>query len=213
MRLRKKPWASKLINENKDLIFIDPINLEQQWSDIFDNGNPIFLEVGAGKGKFIMEMAIKYPNNNYIALENQESAIAMILKKQMNLQLSNLRLILGNAINIDNYFKRQEIEGIFLNFPDPWPKKRHTKRRLTYSAFLQKYKFILKKDKQVIFKTDNQRLFEFSLVSMNNFNMIFDDVSLDLHSRKNIENIETEYEKKFSDKGFPICQIKAHFIN
>ena len=213
MRLRKKPWASKLINENKDLIFIDPINLEQQWSDIFDNGNPIFLEVGAGKGKFIMEMAIKYPNNNYIALENQESAIAMILKKQMNLQLSNLRLILGNAINIDNYFKRQEIEGIFLNFPDPWPKKRHTKRRLTYSAFLQKYKFVLKKDKQVIFKTDNQRLFEFSLVSMNNFNMIFDDVSLDLHSRKNIENIETEYEKKFSDKGFPICQIKAHFIN
>jgi tRNA (guanine-N7-)-methyltransferase len=170
------------------------------------------LEVGSGKGQFIIGMAQAYPDRNFIALELQEVAIAYILRKQVELHLPNLHLILGDGADLSEYFAPAEVAGLFLNFSDPWPKTRHEKRRLTYKSFLAQYENIMQKGATLQFKTDNQGLFEYSLVSMNNYGMHYDLVSLDLHKDARVEgNIETEYEQKFSAKGGRIYELKARF--
>ncbi|GEO78691.1 tRNA (guanine-N(7)-)-methyltransferase [Companilactobacillus mindensis DSM 14500] len=215
MRLRNKPWAKDLINENLDLIAIQPENMQGKWQTRFAKEQPIFIEVGSGKGRFITELAKQNPQNNYIAMEVQEGAIALILKKQVELKLPNLQLLLANGKDLSELFAENEVSGIYLNFSDPWPKTRHEKRRLTYKSFLKEYQYILKDDGYLQFKTDNQGLFEFSLISMNNYGMKFDELSLNLHEDEalNQNNIETEYEEKFSKKGFRINYLKAHFEN
>lgn len=215
MRLRNKPWAKDLINQNLDLIAIQPENMQGKWQTRFAKEQPIFIEVGSGKGRFITELAKQNPQNNYIAMEVQEGAIALILKKQVELKLPNLQLLLANGKDLSELFAENEVSGIYLNFSDPWPKTRHEKRRLTYKSFLKEYQYILKDDGYLQFKTDNQGLFEFSLISMNNYGMKFDELSLNLHEDEalNQNNIETEYEEKFSKKGFRINYLKAHFEN
>ncbi|WP_334328362.1 tRNA (guanosine(46)-N7)-methyltransferase TrmB [Companilactobacillus sp. HBUAS59699] len=215
MRLRNKPWAKDMINDNLDLIAVQPENMAGKWQDRFEKSQPLFLELGSGKGGFITELAKQNPQNNYVAMEVQEGAIALLLKKQVENKLPNLQLLLANGSNLTDLFAEGEITGMYLNFSDPWPKTRHEKRRLTYKSFLEQYKTVLKDDGYLQFKTDNQGLFEYSLISMNNFGMKFDEISLDLHNDEtlNQNNIETEYEKKFSKKGFRINYLKAHFNN
>ncbi|AUI71485.1 tRNA (guanosine(46)-N7)-methyltransferase TrmB [Companilactobacillus alimentarius] len=215
MRLRNKPWAKDMINENLDLIAVQPENMQGKWQERFAKKQPLFIEVGSGKGKFITELAQENPQNNYIAMDVQEGAIALVLKKQVELKLPNLQLLLANGSGLSELFGEGEVDGIYLNFSDPWPKTRHEKRRLTYKDFLKQYQYILNDDGYLQFKTDNQGLFEYSLVSMNNYGMKFDEISLDLHNddKLNVNNIETEYEKKFSKKGFRINYLKAHFEN
>ena len=215
MRLRNKPWAKDMINDNLDLIAVQPENMPGKWQDRFEKEQPLFIEVGSGKGKFITELAQKNPQNNYIAMEVQEGAIALVLKKQVELKLPNLQLLLANGSDLSELFAENEVDGVYLNFSDPWPKTRHEKRRLTYKSFLKQYQYILKDDGYLQFKTDNQGLFEYSLISMNNFGMKFDEISLDLHNDDtlNAKNIETEYEEKFSKKGFRINYLKAQFEN
>ena len=212
MRLRNKPWAAPLIAANPDLISVRPVDMAGKWQDKFSQQQPLYLEVGSGKGQFIIEMAKAHPDRNYIALEIQEVAIAYILRKQVALQLPNLHLVLGDGADLTDYFAPAEVAGLFLNFSDPWPKSRHEKRRLTYRHFLQQYQAIMAPNGILQFKTDNQGLFEFSLVSMNNYGMVFDLVALDLHHDPRVtDNIETEYEHKFSSQGGRIYELVARF--
>lgn len=212
MRLRNKPWAAPLIAANPDLISVRPVDMAGKWQAKFSKTQPLYLEVGSGKGQFIIEMAKAHPDRNYIALEIQEVAIAYILRKQVALQLPNLHLVLGDGADLTDYFAPAEVAGLFLNFSDPWPKSRHEKRRLTYCHFLQQYQAIMAPSGILQFKTDNQVLFEFSLVSMNNYGMVFDLVALDLHHDSRVtDNIETEYEHKFSSQGGRIYELVARF--
>ncbi|MFD1431955.1 tRNA (guanosine(46)-N7)-methyltransferase TrmB [Lacticaseibacillus yichunensis] len=212
MRLRNQPWAAPLIAANPNEILTRPENMPGRWQERFAKNQPLYLEVGSGKGAFITEMAQQHPNRNFLALEIQESAIGYILRKQVALKLPNLQLILGDGADLTTYFAPSEITGVFLNFSDPWPKTRHEKRRLTYKTFLAQYRAILKPAGVLQFKTDNRGLFEYSLVSMNNFGMQFDLVSVDVHNDARLsENVETEYEHKFSEKGGAIYQLTARF--
>ena len=211
MRLRNRPWARPLITDNPQYIVTEPTQFKGKWQNRFAYHAPLFIEVGMGKGRFVIEMAATHPENNYIGIEIQAVAAAMALKKQIERQLPNLQLICANGANLTDYFAANEVDGIYLNFSDPWPKKRQAKRRLTYPTFLKQYEQVMKPNGNLEFKTDNRGLFEYSLVSMNNYGMCFDQVWLDLHHSDDIgENIMTEYEEKFSKKG-PIYKLCAHF--
>lgn len=212
MRLRNKPWAKDLIAANPEKILVNPETIAGHWQTRFAKEQPIYIEVGSGKGQFITQMAQKYPDRNFIAVEIQESAIAVILQKQVDLQLPNLQLLLGNGAALTTFFAQHEVAGIYLNFSDPWPKTRHEKRRLTFKSFLAEYQQIIQPNGHLRFKTDNQGLFEYSLLSLNAYGMIFDDISLDLHqSELAADNIQTEYEEKFSRRGQRIYRLEAHF--
>ncbi|KRN24917.1 tRNA (guanosine(46)-N7)-methyltransferase TrmB [Lacticaseibacillus camelliae] len=212
MRLRNKPWAAPLIDAHPEYLSVRPEGMPGKWQARFEKPQPLFLEVGSGKGQFITEMAKLHPDRNFIALEIQEVAIAYILRKQVALKLPNLQLILGDGADLTTYFEPGEITGLYLNFSDPWPKSRHEKRRLTYKTFLAQYQAILPAGGQLQFKTDNQGFFEYSLVSMNNFGMTFELVALDLHHDGRVQdNVETEYEHKFASRGGRIYELLARF--
>lgn len=185
-----------------------------KWHELFGNNNPIYLEIGMGKGDFIIEHAKTNPNINYIGLEKFPSVLIQAADKLNNEHLPNLYLLLVDADTLAEIFEESEISQIFLNFSDPWPKARHAKRRLTSEKFLKNYKKILKADGVIEFKTDNRELFEYSIVSMNNYGMKFLDLTFDLHHRDpEVYIIKTEYEKKFMAKGNPIYFIKTTFKN
>ena len=180
-----------------------------------NKGKKIYLEVGMGKGDFITGMALIDSENLYIGVELCIPVLALAIKKlkryeeENNIKLDNVYFMSFDAIKLNEYFEKGQVEKLYLNFSDPWPKKRHTKRRLTYKTFLEEFKKVLKKDALVEFKTDNRGLFEYSLVSMQNFGMTFLEVYLDLH-KTDIFNVQTEYEKKFSKNG-PIYKLVAKF--
>lgn len=212
MRLRNKPWAADLIAANPSMILVSPEDIAGKWQTRFAKEQPMYIEVGSGKGQFITQMAQKYPDRNFIAVEIQESAIAVILQKQVELKLPNLQLLLGNGAALTTFFAENEVAGVYLNFSDPWPKTRHEKRRLTYKSFLAEYQQIMQPTGYLRFKTDNQGLFEYSLMSLNAYGMVFDDISLDLHNSELAEdNIQTEYEEKFSKRGQVIYRLEAHY--
>ena len=212
MRLRNKPWAADLIAANPSMILVSPEDIAGKWQTRFAKEQPIYIEVGSGKGQFITQMAQKYPDRNFIAVEIQESAIAVILQKQVELKLPNLQLLLGNGAALTTFFAENEVAGVYLNFSDPWPKTRHEKRRLSYKSFLAEYQQIMQPTGYLRFKTDNQGLFEYSLMSLNDYGMVFDDISLDLHNSELAEdNIQTEYEEKFSKRGQVIYRLEAHY--
>ena len=212
MRLRNKPWAADLIAANPSMILVSPEDIAGKWQTRFAKEQPIYIEVGSGKGQFITQMAQKYPDRNFIAVEIKESAIAVILQKQVELKLTNLQLLLGNGAALTTFFAENEVAGVYLNFSDPWPKTRHEKRRLTYKSFLAEYQQIMQPTGYLRFKTDNQGLFEYSLMSLNDYGMVFDDISLDLHNSELAEdNIQTEYEEKFSKRGQVIYRLEAHY--
>lgn len=214
MRVKHKKWADPLIAAHPEMMVTDAEQYKGKWEDRFPKDQPLHLEVGMGKGQFIIGMAKAHPEINFIGLEIQRTVAAIALKKALEEeQLPNLQLICGDGGDLDNYFAPHEIDRMYLNFSDPWPKKRHAKRRLTYKTFLANYQGILKEQGAIELKTDNMGFFEFSLESMNNYGMKFDGVWLDLHaSAENDHNIETEYEQKFAAKGQPIYKLTAHFV-
>ena len=211
MRLRNNPKAKDIIAEHNDIV----LDIEKEFNreEVFGNDHPVFIEIGMGKGDFIIQNAIRYPENNYIGIEKYDSVLAVALNKldSMKEKLPNLRLMRFDADDLLDYFPQSSVDKIYLNFSDPWPKNRHDKRRLTHSNYLKRYEQILKLPGQLEFKTDNRGLFEFSIISFNNFNLAFDQISLDLHHSEYMEdNIMTEYERKFSPKG-PIYKIIVTF--
>ena len=182
---------------------------------ILNTHKKICIEIGMGKGDFISNMAKLNPDNVYIGIELSPQVLALAIKKlnrfeeENGISLKNLYFMSFDALKLLDYFSENQVDVLYLNFSDPWPKKRHTKRRLTYKDFLENYKKVLKKDGIIEFKTDNRGLFEYSLVSMQNFGMEFIEVYLDLHKTE-VFNVETEYEKKFSPFG-PIYKLVAKF--
>lgn len=206
MRQRNVKNKKEIIN-NSNYIVLNPNDYKGNWNNLFQNNNPIYLEIGMGKGDFIMENAKRYPDINFIGIEKFDSIMALAIKKIPE-GLKNLKLIRIDALNILDVFDR-EIDRIYLNFSDPWPKPRHEKRRLTSSNFLNMFDVIFKDKKEIVMKTDNRGLFEYSLISFNENGYKILEVSLDLHGDKKEDNIETEYERKFSLKNNVIYYVKV----
>ena len=192
---------------NSEYIIMNPEEYKGNWQMVFGNSNPIYIEIGMGKGDFIQESARRYPNINFIGIEKFDSIMALAIKK-IDGNIPNLKLIRMDALNILDVFDK-EIDKVFLNFSDPWPKPRHEKRRLTSSNFLMKYDNIFKKDKIIEMKTDNRKLFEYSIISFNQNKYQIDEISLDLHHDEKEDNIMTEYERKFSQNNNLIYYIKV----
>lgn len=212
MRLRNVKGARETIEESKHVIE-EPEDLKGKWKEYFKNTNPIHLEIGMGKGQFITKLASENPNINYIGIEKFSSVIVRAIEKldEREEKLNNLCLIRFDAENITNIFKKNELERIYLNFSDPWPKGRHAKRRLTSKEFLERYDQVLTQDGEVIFKTDNKDLFEFSLKQVEKKGWKLRNVTSDLHnSQYSTDNIMTEYEEKFSSIGKPIYRLVAY---
>ena len=204
--------ADKIIASSTYLV-ANPTKYKNKWSDLFGNNNPIHLELGMGRGDFIINMAKAYPNINFIGLELYESQMVNAVNKLSNLSLPNLKLINSDAIEIANIFGK-EITTIYLTFSEPWPKKNDIKRRFTHPNYLRLYDRIYKKNKHIIFKTDNKGLFAYSLESLSQYWYVFNRVSLDLHHDENhIDNIMTDFEKKYYEEGRPIYYIDASFDN
>ena len=211
MRQRNVKNKKEIINNSKYII-INPTEYIGFWSKLFNNNNPIYIEIGMGKGDFILENAKRYPNINFIGIEKYDSIIALAIKKIDAYELANLKLIRMNALEIDNVFNH-EIDKVYLNFSDPWPKDRHAKRRLSSSIFLNKYDKLFKNNKIIEMKTDNRGLFEYSLRSFNDHGYIIKEISLDLHHSNIDDNIMTEYEKKFSAMNNCIYYVKVEKNN
>ncbi|WP_426365965.1 tRNA (guanosine(46)-N7)-methyltransferase TrmB [Mammaliicoccus lentus] len=210
MRMRNKPWADDFLKSHPQIVDVD-LNQQYKMAEWFEKDQPIHIEVGTGMGRFITEMARRHPEINYVAIERDKNVMVRVLEKVKELELENIKLINQDAKLLTEYIVENEVSRIYLNFSDPWPKTRHTKRRLTFSSFLEIYRHILKKDGQIHFKTDNQGLFEYSLESMSAFGMTFDLINLNLHENEPEENIRTEYEDKFSNRGFRIYRMEASF--
>lgn len=206
MRLRNVKNKGEVINSSAYIV-LNPKDYKGSWSKLFGNNNPIYIEIGMGKGKFIIENSLKYKNINFIGIEKYDSVVSKCLVKIPD-NVSNLKIIRMNALEIDEVFDR-EIELIYLNFSDPWPKKRWHKRRLTSEIFLQKYDKIFKSVNKIVQKTDNQELFEYSIESLSNYGYKLSSISLDLHKLDESDNIMTEYEEKFTKKGLPIYRLIA----
>ena len=202
MRLKHIKDADKIINRSTYIIE-NPEEYKGLWNKLFNNDNNIEIEIGTGKGKFIIEKALQNPNINFIGIEKYDSPLVGAVKKLEELDINNLRLICYDALTIDNVFDR-EISKIYLNFSDPWPKKRHTKRRLTSNRFLEKYDLIFKDTKRIEMKTDNDDLFEYSCESLTNYG--YKIIEKDTN---HISNITTEYEDKFRNIGKNINYINV----
>lgn len=210
MRLRNVPGARETIIENQFSIQ-QPEQMKGKWSEVFQNDHPIHIEVGMGKGQFIIEMARRNPEVNYIGIEKYSSVLVRAVEKLEDFEQDNLRLIRMDAENIEEVFDKDEVDRIYLNFSDPWPKDRHAKRRLTSTRFLERYDNILTPEGRVMFKTDNKDLFDFSLEQVEEAGWILENHTYDLHhSEYNEGNVMTEYEEKFSAKGNPICRLVAY---
>lgn len=209
MRLRNKPWAKEKIENNPETAIVTPGDYKGKWHEVFGNKNPIHIEVGSGRGRFIVGMALANPEINYIAIEKFASVAVDILDKILEENIKNIKVMNVDATDLPDYFKHNEVDCIYLNFSDPWPKTRHEKRRLTHHTFLKMYREIMVEDGEIRFKTDNRGLFEFSLASMSQYGMTLQQVWLDLHKSDFEGNIMTEYEEKFSSKGNPIYRLEA----
>lgn len=211
MRLRKVKGAKEAILKSPFVIH-DAIIKKGHWQEFFGNSNPIHIEIGMGKGRFLTELAKQNPNINYIGIERYDSVLVRALeKREQTEELSNLFYLCEDAKNITEIFGTSEIARIYLNFSDPWPKDRHAKRRLTSTEFFSRYDQILKKEGVVIFKTDNRSLFDFSLEQIPTAGWNLKDVTFDLHHSEYKEgNIMTEYEEKFSSLGNPIFRLVAY---
>lgn len=210
MRLRNKPYAKEKIDQYPQYIVANPEQYKGKWHEVFGNNQPLHIEVGTGKGRFITEMAKANPDVNYMGIELYDSVIVAALDRLIEADLPNLRLLNVNAADLGKYFEKNDVSRVYLNFSDPWPKVRHEKRRLTYKDFLKLYEDIMVDEGEIHFKTDNQGLFEYSLISFSEYGLLLKYISLDLHHSDYQGNIMTEYEQKFSEKGNRIyrCEVK-----
>ncbi|HCJ08162.1 MAG TPA: tRNA (guanosine(46)-N7)-methyltransferase TrmB [Lachnospiraceae bacterium] len=209
MRLRNVPGSRDMIAESPFTIK-DETEWKGRWNEVFDNDHPIHIEIGMGKGQFIMTLAKEHPEINYVGIEKYSSVLVRALEKQQEMELPNIKFIRMEAENIAEVFAPDEVARIYLNFSDPWPKDRHAKRRLTSVQFLQRYENILQKDGHLIFKTDNRDLFDFSLEQVEEAeHWILLNHTFDLHHSEYVEgNVMTEYEQRFVEKGNAICRME-----
>lgn len=210
MRLKKVKDAKERV-EASEYYVNAPSEYKRKWNELFKNNNPIHIEIGMGKGNFIIGMAKAHKDVNYIGIEMYDSVMVKAVEKlkQEEKPLKNLKLVLIDAMKIDEIFE-SEISRIYLNFSDPWPKAKHEKRRLTSKIFLEKYDRIFKGQKQIFQKTDNNDLFNFSMVSLVENGYELRNVTRDLHSENVSDNIMTEYEEKFSNAGIKINRLEAY---
>ena len=209
MRLRNIAGSREVIAESGYVV--QEAVLEQcpgTWKEIFGNNNPIHIEIGMGKGKFIHAMAKAHPDINYVGIEKYSSVLLRAIQKMEEEELPNLKFIRMDAEDIVKVFGREEVDKIYLNFSDPWPKDRHAKRRLPSRQFLDRYDIILKKDSRLEFKTDNRDLFDFAVEELEPAGWKAEAITYDLHNDAELMqgNIMTEYEEKFSGMGNPICK-------
>ncbi len=199
-KIAANEYALKEVEKNKG-----------HWAELFDDGKPIHIEIGMGKGKFLMELARQNPDIHYIGIEKFSSVLVRAVEKMEADPLPNIHFIRMDAEIIPEVFEKGEVEKIYLNFSDPWPKERHAKRRLTSRQFLARYEQILKEGGRIEFKTDNRDLFDFSVEEVKEAGWVTDLCTYDLHHSEYLEgNVMTEYEEKFVAKGNPICKIVFH---
>ncbi len=205
MRLRNIPGSRDVIAENEYVVHEEK-TVKGKWNIVFGNDNPIRIEIGMGKGRFICELATQNPGINYVGIEKYSSVLLRAIQKQEELELPNLKFIRMDAEEVAEVFGKDEVDRIYLNFSDPWPKDRHAKRRLPSRQFLKRYDSFLKKDGIIEFKTDNRDLFDYAVIEANEAGWNIDSITYDLHNDPvmNEGNIMTEYEERFSSKGNPI---------
>lgn len=202
MRLRNIPESAEAIENSKYVVKEEAVN----WKKEFKNGNPMYIEIGTGKGQFLMELSKQNPEINYIGVEKYTSVLYRAIQKLEEEERENLRFLCIDARDIEDYFKYEKLDKIYLNFSDPWPKERHAKRRLPSRQFLERYDHILKEKGNLEFKTDNRGLFDFAVEEIKETKWKIDEITYDLHAdeKMNEGNVMTEYEEKFSGKGHPI---------
>lgn len=202
--------ADMIVN-NSSYVVTNPVKYKNKWSDLFGNKNPICLELGMGRGDFIIEMAKTNPNINFVGLEINDSQMVMAVNNLKSLKLNNLKLINADAREIDKIFGK-EIDTIYLTFSEPWPKRIDETKRFTHVSYLKLYDKIFKKHKHIVLKTDNKGFFAYSLETLSSYWYVFEKVSLDLHNdERNIKNIMTNYEKQYLKEGRAIYYIDAKF--
>ncbi|MBR0359483.1 MAG: tRNA (guanosine(46)-N7)-methyltransferase TrmB [Clostridia bacterium] len=211
MRMRKKKNCAARIERCGDIRITDPEAHKGKWSEVFGNDNPIHVEIGCGKGSFVVGMAKMYPDVNFIAIEKVEDVIVMAMEKAIENEVGNVLFMDLDAERIEDFFEKGEIERIYLNFSDPWKKSKQAKRRLTHKNFLDRYKKVLNSGSYIWFKTDNRKLFEFSLNSFCAEGFKLQNITLDLHDSGFEGNVITEYEQRFIDLGQPIYRLEATF--
>lgn len=211
MRLRNIPKADEVI-ANSPYCIDEPALLKGNWQSIFPEKQPLHIEIGMGKGQFIMNMAMQHPDINYIGIEKYTSVLLRAVQKMEEAPTDTLRFLCFQAENITEIFDKGEVDRIYLNFSDPWPKERHSKRRLTSAQYLERYDHILAADGQIEFKTDNRGLFDFSIEEIDASAVWkISALTYDLHQDETMcaGNVLTEYEEKFSSKGNPIYKLIA----
>ena len=212
MRVRKRKGAEEHLANHPQYVILEPEAAKGKWHELFGNDNPIHIEVGSGKGAFITGMAQQNPDINYIGIDIQLSVLSYALDKVLASGAGNVKLLRVDGSALTNYFEDGEVDMMYLNFSDPWPKARHARRRLTSNEFFKLYDQILTADGTVEFKTDNRPLFDFSVEELETSELfVLNQLSYDLHndSTMNQGNIMTEYEAKFSSMGNPICKLIA----
>ena len=212
MRLRRKPWIDTAILDYGD--FVTPLGgdwagFAGAWRETFGRSAPLHIEIGVGKGDFLTELAARHPEINYVGLEAQQGVLYFAARKAAERQLRNVRLLVFDAAHLTELFAPREVDRIYLNFSDPWPKARHAKRRLTSEQFLARYAAVLHEDGEIHFKTDNMGLFDYSLATMEREGWQLSRVTHDLHALAEPDNIMTEYERKFSARGAKIGRLVA----
>ena len=215
LRLRRKPWIDKAIHDFDDFVYPKDRPATEaergRWKEIFGRSAPLYVELGTGKGSFISQIAAREPENNFIGIEAQQDVLYKAAQRVSEAKLTNVRLLVFDIRALEEIFASGEVDGFYINFCDPWPKARHAKRRLTYRAFLERYRRVLRPGGLLVFKTDNPGLFEFSLEEFAAAGLKPEDVSYDLHAENRPDNIETEYEKKFSGFGEKIHRCVVRF--
>ncbi|CAN7307575.1 tRNA (guanosine(46)-N7)-methyltransferase TrmB [Paenibacillus sp. LjRoot56] len=223
MRLRGRKGIREDIERQKELVVLNAKDYKGKWSELFGNNNPIHAELGMGKGRFISEMSRKYPNINFIGVDMYDELIRKASEKakvaheitveneeDAVLSIPNLRLMLFNIEHIEEAFAEGELERVYLNFSDPWPKKKHARRRLTHPGFVAKYQQILNDKGEIHLKTDSQSLFEFSLNSFADMGLRMRNISLNLHvDGIHPDHVMTEYETKFAGQGMNIHRLEV----
>ena len=210
MRYNVVKNASSILDTSKYLIK-NPENYKGKWKDVFGNNNPICIELGMGRGSFIIEMAKKHPNINYIGIELDRSQTATAINNIRGNEIKNLRMICSDARNIIDFFGK-EINTIYLTFSEPWPKKQDEKKRFTSFNYLKLYDRVFKKNKHIILKTDNKILFQSSLENLSEYWYIFNQVSVDLHNdERNIKNVMTDFEMQYYKEHRQIYYLDASF--
>ena len=212
MRLRRKPWIDAAILDYAD--FVTPLGGDWSkcagaWTETFGRTASLHVEIGVGKGDFLTELAARHPEVNYVGLEAQQGVLYFAARKAAARALSNVRLLVFDAAHLTELFAPREVDRIYLNFSDPWPKARHAKRRLTSELFLARYAAVLREGGEIHFKTDNMGLFDYSLETMAAQGWQLSRVTHDLHALGEADNIMTEYERKFSARGAKIGRVVA----